>query len=271
MNLFYKSFPISSKKFAEVYISSNDEIVIRLVTLSSGDKDRKSVLISTGSLEKLINLKSNILQYLQSPVETPTLDVHLSSSENGEIRLTTSSYIDQSYMSIRYYHKEEEPNSEKTRKPTRFGIILNICETLQLFMEIPKIVSYISYLTKYEKTGQIALKSIQNDVFPLAMKMFKKFGEGTAYCTDLENCLNTYYNEMTSQLNMNHIVESYLDICNQTNLTPLNQIDLIDLINILIKEEKKNIVNFCVQSYTSEILQDMLLSTSTIDADVLNK
>src|SRR5262245_13850879 len=102
--LFYKQFPLSVLKYAEVFISQKGDIIIRLITSSSKKNDgRKSITISSKDLETVNSFKINILNFFKTPSKDLEFETSLHANEKGDTKLSLSIFQDMPYLSIRYF------------------------------------------------------------------------------------------------------------------------------------------------------------------------
>lgn len=260
-NLLFSSFALSSIKTLDVFISRKNEVIIQLVT-NCPNNTRRSLVIRPSDIQSIFNLKHEIAEFLNNSNESGEICEVLNHGENGETRLVSSVFNEQTYISIRYFNTTNDKVV-----PTKYGITLNYKEVVQLFVILPNVVSYIESIQKYANTAREYFSAVVEGLLYTAVPIYK----ATVLCEsgnfpEFESYLTTYYTELCGKLDVNHIISIALTKLRVLEITPLNQSDSVALVNLLIFKEKRSLCSCAAKEYSENILKS-IVGTSSSNSD----
>jgi hypothetical protein len=260
MQLLYKQFMLDQFKYVEVFVSKPTEIVIRLVTEgSSSSKGSKSwVKITPTDLQSIAHLKKSILYFLTGSNENP-LEFELTESENGVTRINGKVSNQEPYITIRYFHKSL--NNEEFIG-TRYGIILNAQECVQLFRELENVTSHIQHVLRYNQSVHILFDMIIDLIYQEAVKCYEQAEKLKSHpnsTNPFKSYVSKNYHTFTACVIPNLLAEVFLNYCTTHNIScTLSATEVSDCITGAIVEEKRNIIYEVCKKYTDSIMKSML-------------
>jgi len=260
MQLLYKQFMLEQFKYVEVFVSKPTEIVIWFVTEgSSSSKGSKSwVKITPTDLQSIAHLKKSILYFLTGSNETP-LNFVLTESENGETRLNGKVSNQEPYITIRYFHKSEKDNEDFIG--TRYGIILNAQECVQLFRELENVTSHIQHVLRYNQSVHILFDMMIDLIYQEAVKCYERDEKSTK--SNSTNPFKSYvlknYHTLSACVVPNLLSDVFLNYCKSHDIScKLSLEEVSDYITGAIMEEKRTIIYEVSKKYTDSIMKSML-------------
>jgi hypothetical protein len=255
MNLFTKQFVLSTTKFVDVYISKTENISLRFTSVV--DKPKKTVNLTVNDIYVILENKSDILSYLDSPSLETNFNILLTQSQRGETRISGSVYNDEPFVNIRYYHTSNDKNGPVG---TRFGLLLNVLETIQLFNIITELVNYIKYLQKYNRNIYHLYSVMVDHLYLCTMNTYDKT---LSTLFNINTYLTTHYRDISNMVDKQLVSSDYVSLCKSKTLQiGLGQSDLMDLISLFFKNEKDNLISGVTKKHNSVILKSMLSDSS---------
>jgi Transcriptional Coactivator p15 (PC4) len=257
MNLLYKKFLLCATKYVEVFVRKTDnEVGIRFVN-SSNPKERKYVSLTINDIFIIVNNKFAILTYLDSGIERME-PIPLSTSKNGETQILCSSYNEEPYVHIRYFY-----NDKGNLKGTSYGIVLNSHECIQLFRELENIVSYIRYIRQYSTIVPTLFEYITDDMYSI----INKECSADSQSLNINSFITSNYRSLSAKLDTAILIDKINTYCRKNKIKSFNKDDLSGLIELIIKEEVKNIGSVISKRDMSTILKTMLSERSSAVGD----